>query len=165
MGVLKVSAVTWGKFNPKEFKAVKKKLLGKVITPKKGDLLFSRANTRELVAATSIVDADYPDLFLPDKLWRIDLKNDVCDKHYFDFLLHDSGVRKSLTKTATGTSGSMLNISMQKLRAFSVPIPPIDLQKKFAKKVLDAENIRASMEHQTVELENQFNALMQQAFA
>ncbi|MEI8007432.1 MAG: hypothetical protein WCI48_14595 [Bacteroidota bacterium] len=71
LGVLKVSAVTWGVFNPNEFKVVNKKdIRGEIIHPRKGDLLFSRANTKELVGATCIVDADYPHLFLPDKRIR-----------------------------------------------------------------------------------------------
>ena len=166
MGVLKISAVTWGKFDPQEFKAVKKKLLKKkIVTLKKGDLLFSRANTRELVAATSIVDRDYPKLFLPDKLWRIDLNKSLCDKYYFDFLLRSQGIKESLTKTATGTSGSMLNISMQKLKTLLVPIPPIDIQRNFAKKIENVTKLEMCMNSQIDELDNQFNALIQRAFA
>ena len=60
-GVLKVSAVTSGKFKPFEHKSVGKNpnFSKSPVIPKKGDLLFSRANTRELVAATCIVEQDY----------------------------------------------------------------------------------------------------------
>ena len=165
MGVLKISAVTSGRFNPKEFKAVKKHCLKATpVTLKKGDLLFSRANTRELVAATSIVDKDYSQLFLPDKLWRIDLKATVCDKNYFVYLLRSQGIRDSLSKTATGTSGSMLNISMQKLRSCLVPIPPISLQREFSAKLEGSDKTLARMTLQLVELNNHFDSLMQKIF-
>jgi type I restriction enzyme, S subunit len=57
-GVLKVSAVTSGKFKPFEHKSVGKNpnFSKSPIISKKGDLLFSRANTRELVTATCIVE-------------------------------------------------------------------------------------------------------------
>jgi type I restriction enzyme, S subunit len=133
LGVLKVSAVTSGEFKAEEYKAVPKSLINKkIIHPKKGDLLFSRANTRELVAATCIVDKDYPELFLPDKLWRIDLELSKCNPVYFKHLLSQKEFRYELTKTATGTSGSMLNISMDKLRTLLVPLPPIETQNLFA---------------------------------
>lgn len=67
-GVLKISAVTSGTFKPNEIKVVPNETIKdkNLIFPKKGDLLFSRANTRELVAATCIVDKDYDSIFLPD---------------------------------------------------------------------------------------------------
>lgn len=69
-GVLKISAVTKGVFLPNEFKAVEDVSSIKMIHPREGDLLFSRANTSEMVGATAIVDKNYDWLFLPDKLWR-----------------------------------------------------------------------------------------------
>ena len=69
-GVLKISAVTSGKFLPQEYKVVSEDVLNStkqpLLKPCQGDLLFSRANTRELVAASCIVDKDYENLFLPE---------------------------------------------------------------------------------------------------
>ncbi|WP_008308256.1 restriction endonuclease subunit S [Leptolyngbya sp. PCC 6406] len=71
-GVLKISSVTTGEFIPTEFKNVGKPPFKKpTIVPKKGDLLFTRANTRELVAATCLVEEDCKNIFLPDKIWSI----------------------------------------------------------------------------------------------
>lgn len=132
LGVLKVSAVTYGEFRP-IFKAVKKSEIKKeLIHPQKGDILFSRANTRELVAATCIVDEDYPDLFLPDKIWKIKIDQDQVNPYFFKAVLSQDKYRNRLTRKATGTSGSMLNISKAKLRDTLFPIPPIALQRRFA---------------------------------
>lgn len=132
LGVLKVSAVTSGKFNPREFKAVPKSEIRKtIIQPKKGDLLMTRANTRELVGATCLVSKDYADLFLPDKVWRIDLNSQFLRAWYLKFVLSDKKIRTSLTDYATGTSGSMLNISKDKVRALEIPMPSLDEQDKF----------------------------------
>jgi type I restriction enzyme, S subunit len=165
LGVLKVSAVTSGIFNPKEFKAVKKKAIkGNIETPKKGDLLFSRANTKELVGATCIVDRDYPNLFLPDKLWKILLDEDEVNKHFINFLVKHRAFKSTLTKDATGTSGSMLNISMSKLKHVPFPKPPIQLQGKFADIVERTETIRTQFKTGLTELENLYASLSQRAF-
>ena len=65
LGVLKISSVTSGKFLPEENKLINPDIVGerKLLFPRKGDLLFSRANTRELVAATVVVDQNYDHVF------------------------------------------------------------------------------------------------------
>lgn len=131
-GVLKISAVTSGIFIPNEHKVVLVENVRRKVSPRKGDLLFSRANTRELVAATCIVEKDEPNLFLPDKLWRINTKESKLKKEYLKYLFTHKQFRMELTKQATGTSGSMLNISQKKLLDLNIPLPPIELQKKFS---------------------------------
>lgn len=133
-GVLKISAVTSGRYLPSECKVVSSRP-DDVIVPERGDLLFSRANTRELVAATCLVDRAVPNVFLPDKLWRIRLHADLAAPEYVHYLLAHPGFRQTLTRQATGTSGSMLNVSQEKLRNLFLPIPPIELQEKFGKVV------------------------------
>jgi len=165
LGVLKVSAVTKGDFNSKEFKAVKKNIIKKeILHPMKGDLLFSRANTRELVGATCIVNEDHYNLFLPDKLWKLLLNEQCLNKFYFHHLLKKDGFRNTLTKDATGTSGSMLNISMEKLRNLKCPIPPLPLQNEFAEIVNKVEALKEKYQKSLEELENLYGSLSQKAF-
>lgn len=121
--VLKISAVTSGTFCPDEYKVVDDVSSIKMIHPCKGDLLFSRANTSEMVGATAIVDQDYEQLFLPDKLWRLDPADDV-NRVFLKHLLSSAKLRAEMSKVATGSSGSMQNISMEKFRALKAFIPP-----------------------------------------
>jgi type I restriction enzyme S subunit len=164
-GVLKVSAVTRGVFNPKEFKAINMQdIKGEIIHPAKGDLLFSRANTRELVGATCIVDKDYPKLFLPDKLWNIKLNENELNKVFVHFLFQNKSFKNILTHEASGTSGSMLNISMEKLRNIKFPKPPISLQTQFAQIVEKTEALKIQYQQSLQELENLYGSLSQRAF-
>ena len=165
LGVLKISAVTQGFFKSDEYKAVKKIYINKeLVSPRKGDLIFSRANTRELVGATCIVDKDYPNLFLPDKLWRLDFNREKCNQYYFKTLLSHEEFRVTLTKTATGTSGSMLNISMDKLKNLVIPLPPIKLQNRFASIVAGIEEQKVIATQQLKQSEALFQSLLQRAF-
>jgi type I restriction enzyme S subunit len=165
-GVLKISAVTSGIFRPEEHKAVYAGVIDReLVTPKPGDLLFSRANTRELVAATCLVDREEPMLFLPDKIWRIVLKEEQANGPYLRFLLAHEQFRGELTKTATGTSGSMLNVSMEKLRSLRAPVPSFSLQQRFADFVWKTLRMRRRLETAGEESDRLFHSLVQRAFA
>ena len=165
-GVLKVSAVTSGKFKPFEHKSVGKNpnFSKSPIIPKKGDLLFSRANTRELVAATCIVEQDYERIFLSDKLWRISALENLITPEYLKFLLTYQRYRDLLTKQATGTSGSMLNISQGKLLDMNAPIPDIETQRKFSDLIWQSIQVSTRIQENSKESENLFNSLLQRAF-
>lgn len=134
LGVLKISSVTSGKFKPEENKLVHSEEIpeGKsLIFPKKGDLLFSRANTRELVAATCIVPNNADSVFLPDKLWKVETNSKNLVPEFLNYLIWQPRFKERLTSQATGTSGSMLNISKGKFESTEAIFPPLDLQENF----------------------------------
>lgn len=165
LGVLKISAVTSGVFKPFENKAVENvPKAKKLIFPRKGDLLFSRANTRELVAAMCIVEEDVDNLFLPDKLWRIDLIESKATSEYIKYLFSYPEFRKRLCEKATGTSGSMLNISKGKLVEHLIPIPPLDKQKIFSNICERAHRQMRQYNKAWNEANNLFLSLTQHAF-
>lgn len=139
--VLKISAVTKGWFKADEYKVVDDISSIKMIHPRKGDLLFSRANTSEMVGATAIVDDDYDQLFLPDKLWRLDPAPGV-DTVFLKQLLSSPQLRAEMSKVSTGTSGSMQNISMAKFRKLKAFVPPLALQQEFAAFVQQVDKLR-----------------------
>lgn len=132
VAVLKVSAVTKGYFIPRECKVLDdQRNIKKYIFPEKGDLLFSRANTREMVGATAIVTQDYPEHILPDKLWKIRFTDDA-DVYYIKYVLSSNYIRSMFSAVSTGTSGSMYNVSMEKFKSITIPLPPRKLQNQFA---------------------------------
>ena len=132
LAVLKVSAVTKGYFIPEECKVLDKQSgIKKYIFPRKGDLLFSRANTREMVGATAVITKDYPEYILPDKLWRIRFVN-ATNVWYMKYILSSKSIRSIFSSVSTGTSGSMFNVSMEKFKSIEIPLPPLELQNQFA---------------------------------
>lgn len=164
LAVLKVSAVTYGVFKCDEYKVIPKDIkLGKYVSPKKGDLLFSRANTKELVGATALVDKDYPQLLLPDKIWKIVVRDKVSPV-YLKAYLSEPWIRELMSKVATGTSGSMYNISMEKLRQIPVILPPIEKQNAFAAFVRRIDKLRFVIQQSLDETQKLFDSLMQEYF-
>ena len=139
IAVLKVSAVTKGYFIPGECKVLDDQdTIKKYVSPQAGDLLFSRANTREMVGATAVITQDYPEHILPDKLWKIRFL-DKANVWYMKYVLSSESIRSIFSSVSTGTSGSMFNVSMDKFKSIRVPIPPIEYQQQFATFVTEVD--------------------------
>ncbi len=131
IGVLKVSCVTSGRFLPEENKKVIPKDESRAaVSPRAGDVIISRANTFDLVGTCGYVTEDHPNLFLSDKLWRVQLCDAQTDsRRWLVALLSSTRLRREFRRRATGTSGSMKNISKESLLAIPVPRPPRELQR------------------------------------
>jgi type I restriction enzyme S subunit len=90
-GVLKVGCVNGGVFRPEENKALPKNLepipkLG----VRAGDLLISRANTRDLVGSAAVALCDFERLMVCDKLYRLRCKSNLAEPIFFDARLVDT---------------------------------------------------------------------------
>jgi type I restriction enzyme, S subunit len=99
---------------------------------KRGDLLISRANTRELVGAVVLVERDYPKRLLSDKTLRLIVDESRACKDYLLFALRAKLARAHIEHYATGTSDSMRNISQDVIAATPLLLPSLDEQRKIA---------------------------------
>jgi type I restriction enzyme S subunit len=165
--VLKVSAVTSLEYKPEESKAVPtdyRPPQSHIVRP--GDLLFSRANTSELIGATAFVDATPDNLLLPDKLWRFVWKQPSNTAPlYVRHLFQQPKFRREVGQRASGTSGSMKNISQEKVLSIQVGLPPLPLQQTFATRIQSIEALKATHRRALTALDALFASLQQRAFA
>lgn len=95
------------------------------------DIIISRMNTAELVGATAYVWKAPENTYLPDRLWRAEL-NHNCNPIFIWQMLIQTSTKEQIRQGASGTSGSMKNISKQGLLSVKVKKVPIDLQNRFA---------------------------------
>jgi type I restriction enzyme, S subunit len=164
--VVKVSSVTSMIFRPEESKP----LPDSYEPPKEhfikpGDLLFSRANTSELVGAVAYVKSTPQNITLADKVWRFVWKNPLKVEPLFVWMLFQSpAVRLEISRRATGTSGSMKNISQSKTLSIQTIHPPLPLQHRFATIVESVEQQKARMQAHLAELDALFASLQARAF-
>jgi type I restriction enzyme S subunit len=163
--ILKVSAVTSGTYVESECKPAP----NDYVPPTQhfvrvGDMLFSRANTSELVGATALVEHTNGSTLLPDKLWRFVWKAEV-DPFYMWALFQSKAVRQQLSKLASGTSDSMRNISQAKLFALDLPIAKLEDQRRFGELINSARSVQAQQQTAMMQAQATFNALVAQAFA
>lgn len=159
--VLKVSAVSYGKFDENAAKVIEKKELFRAkINPKAGQIIISRSNTEELVGASAYIEKDYPNLFLPDKLWQTISKPNVNMK-WLSYVLASSQVRYTLSKLATGTSSSMKNITQSELLSLKIMIPPLEEQIQIAETLSTWDKAIQTTEKLLENSRRQKKALMQ----
>ena len=110
IGVLKTSCVSYDRFNPSESKPVVKSEQGLVrCFAEKDSVIVSRMNTPERVGACGYVSKNFPNLFLPDRLWKLKFQDDV-DAYFVYMMLVSGAYKEKITAMASGTSGSMYNI-------------------------------------------------------
>ena len=165
-GVLKLGAVTWCEFDDSDQKALPPSLAPRPeleVAP--GDLLFTRKNTHDLVAAVAYVHKVRPRLMLSDLIFRLRLKSGIEIKPAFLWqLLIQPKQRQVIQKFAGGSAGSMPNISKTKLKTLKLIKPPLDLQHRFAAIVESVEQQKASQRTHLAELDTLFAFLQSRAF-
>jgi type I restriction enzyme S subunit len=123
-GVLKVGCVNGGVFRPSENKKLPADLNPiPEYSVRSGDLLVSRANTRELVGSAAVVSEDFPWLYICDKLYRIAICPDKTSANYLALFLASNEARGQIELGASGASQSMQNISQSVLMDLPIPLP------------------------------------------
>ncbi|MFC2996741.1 restriction endonuclease subunit S [Acinetobacter sichuanensis] len=164
--ILKVSAVTSKVYKPNESKFAPNTFEPNPLAiVEKGDLLFSRANTTELVAATAYVWETPENIVLPDKLWKFSISDESkVNKLYLWDLFKNIEFRNELSKLSSGTSGSMKNISKGKLNELKMPLPPKELQDKFAEFSTKLWGQIKTFQQSSDSLDSLFKSLQNQAF-
>ena len=137
--VLKTGAASRGLFNPRESKKVAGRDLSRLnVSVRKDTILISRMNTLELVGESGYVPSDYPNLFVPDRMWMATVRSTVLPR-WLAHILTWRPVKSQISASATGTSGSMRNISKPSFRAVEIPYPPLEQQYAIAKVLSDFE--------------------------
>lgn len=163
--VLKISAVTTGYFNEMEVKPLPKSYdPPESHRANNGDILLSRANTTELVGASALVETSATNLFLPDKLWKLQLKDQV-NAYFFWHLLQTKLVRSSISKASSGSGGSMKNISQKAFLAISVPEFSNEVQNQIGNIVREQRALRHLLHRKLSLLQELQKSLATRAFA
>lgn len=131
--VVKVSAVSSGTFDPTEAKP----LPADYSPPEKhrlekGDILFGRASgSLKLIGATCLVTQDVEHLYLPDKVWKLEVgAESPVDPLFVYYALRGARSRSYFQNQASGASG-VRNISKQKVLQLEIPVPSPEDQRSF----------------------------------
>ena len=128
---------------------------------KKGELLFNRTNSKELVGKTGLFNLDIPMAFA-GYLIRIKPSNLIHSK-FLLFFMNSEFMKKLLYNKAKNIVG-MANINAKELEDFSIILPPIELQNKFAERIEKIEKLSFEIEEAIKEAENLYNSLISKYF-
>ena len=162
--VLKTGAVTYDYFRADEVKFLP---IDYVPRPehllKDGDLLISRMNTLEYVGACAYVWKAPCNTYLPDRLWRATLKDNV-NPIFLWFSLIQERTKEQIRALASGTSGSMKNISIPRFLSIKIKEIPLIIQNTIASKIEAIEHQKELIKQSIKEVETLFNSRMDYYF-
>ncbi|WP_205350755.1 restriction endonuclease subunit S [Vibrio cholerae] len=128
----------------------------------KGDLLFNRTNSKELVGKTAVFEGEEPMAFA-GYLIRVRTNENGNNYYLSGYLnsLHGKKVLASMCKSIVG----MANINAQELQDIKILLPPIELQNQY-EQLVKAVNCRVTnQEDSFYSLNRLFGALSQKAFS
>ena len=162
--VLKLSAATYGYYQPNENKAMlEDALFVESAEVHKGDLLFTRKNTPELVGMCTYVYDTPPKLMMPDLIFRLNTRAN-CNKVFLWKIINLDLFRANITALSSGSAKSMSNISKERLLGLEIILPPIELQNDFAIFVEQIDKSKFEIQNSLEKLETLKKALMQKYF-
>ena len=123
IGVVKVSAVTWGTYDEEESKTcLDPDRIETRYFVKPGDFLFSRANTIQLVGRCVIAQKVTRKVMLSDKILRFHF-TDMVISHWVLYWLRSDIGRKEIQRLSTGNQESMRNIGQERIRQIALALP------------------------------------------
>lgn len=130
-------------------------------TVRKGDVLFNRTNSRELVGKTCVYNRDEL-MVLAGFVIRVRVNEMVLPEFLSAYLNTDFSKQmlQGMCKTAIGQA----NINAQELQNIKLYLPPIYLQQQFADFVSQVDRSKAAVERSLASLETLKKSLMQQYF-
>ena len=106
-----------------------------------GDILVSRANTRDRVGYSSLFRGEVPNCSYPDLMMRFRVdESRVLPSFIVEFLRSDKAL-ELIQGAAAGTSSSMVKITKRVLGKLPIPIPPTQEQKKISSILNEAQSV------------------------
>jgi type I restriction enzyme S subunit len=127
----------------------------------KGELLFNRTNSKELVGKTAVYKRDEPMAFA-GYLLRL-VPNEKANSEYISGFLNSNHGKKILYGMAKNIVG-MANINAKEFGSIPIPIPPIGLQNKYADMVNQIESQKSLVKQSIDETQRLFDSLMSKYF-
>ncbi|MDF4484999.1 restriction endonuclease subunit S [Vibrio parahaemolyticus] len=164
-GILKTSAIYAGNFIPEQAKLItdESELQRAKLNPKKDSIIISRMNTPALVGESGYVSKDYPNLFIPDRLWQATISTKYSAR-WLSYLLTSPRTRFIISSKGTGTSNSMKNISKPSFLSINVATPALPEQQKIASFLSKVDEKVALLTEKKDKLTEYKKGVMQQLF-
>jgi len=124
-----------------------------------GDVLISLVGSYGHI---SIVPEKFEPGIINPRLMKITLNKDLLIPIFFKKLLLTKNIKTQIKNFSHGGTMNIVNVGIMK--KIKIPVPPIELQNKFASIVKEVEAMKEQQKHSKEQINNLFNALMQKVF-
>lgn len=164
--IIKVSAVSSGRFIASESKPLPADYEPNNLHEiHQGDLLFARASgSANLLGACCIVDKEIQHLYLPDKVWKLEVDEDILPKVYLLQALRGREFR-SVAESHFSSSTGVKNIKTSVLMEFKIPVLKQDQLNDYVHFVKTLDNLRHLLHRKLSLLQELQKSLATRAFA
>ena len=126
-----------------------------------GDVLFNRTNSAELVGKTGIIRGTKPMAYAG---YLIRLRVNAANDPEFLWGFLNSKYSKLMLRGMCKSIIGMANINATEIQAMKIPLPPLDLQHEFARRVAAVEKLKTAQRAALAELDALFASLQHRAF-
>jgi type I restriction enzyme S subunit len=137
-----------------------KKEQGKYLV-RRGDLLFNRTNSKELVGKTAVYRGDAPMAFAGYLVRAV--TNERASPEYVGAFMNSRQTKSVLQNMCKAIVG-MANINASEFKMIRIPIPPRSLQDRFSSIVESIDHHKARLQSHLAELDALFSSLQSRAF-
>lgn len=127
----------------------------------RGDVLFNRTNSIELVGKTCVFDKD-EDMVIAGYIIRVRLKS-IMLPIVLSYFMNTDALKKKLRNMAKGAV-NQANINAQEFKSINIYLPPIELQTQFADFVKQVDKSKVAVQKALDEAQLLFDSLMQEYF-
>lgn len=128
---------------------------------RKGDILFNRTNSIELVGKTCMFDKDEP-MVIAGYIIRVRLSKELLPQ-YLSLAFNLPSVKKLLRAMAKGAV-NQANINSKELASIKITVPPLPLQQSFASRIEQIEKLKSEVQNAITDLETLLASRMQYWF-
>lgn len=108
----------------------------------KGDLLFNRTNSKELVGKTAVFDKEGTYTFA-SYLIRVRLLAEKANVYFINYLFNSKIMRKQIHTVSRQNLGQA-NVNSKELKNLLVPLPPLEIQRRIA---LNIKKLKIRIKH------------------
>ena len=128
---------------------------------KKGDILFNRTNSKELVGKTCVFDVE-EEMIIAGFIIRVRV-NDFANPYFISEYLNTVYLKDKLRNMCKDASGQS-NINAKELQNIKIYIPPITLQNQFSEIVKQIDKQKFKIEKSLKEIQELYESLMEKYF-
>lgn len=124
----------------------------------RGDILFNRTNTKEIVGKTAYFDFD-EHMVIAGYIIRLRVdKRRICPQYLWK-LLNTNELKGKLRKMAKGAI-HQANINAQELRSIEFPLPPLSLQREFVAIAERADAAKSALKQSIADIDQVMKGLI-----
>ena len=130
---------------------------------RKGDILFNRTNSKDLVGKTALFDLD-EEMIIAGYIIRVRANSQMVLPVYVVKHMNTPYIKQYLANLCKGAV-NQANINTKELQKIPICIPPLSLQQLFAQKIEAIEKQKALIKQSIAETEELFNSRMDYYFS